>query len=164
MIFVTVGSSQFSFERLLRAVDELGVDEELVVQHGPSTVRPRGARCAAFLSFDEVAAHAREARLVVSHAGIGSVLTALAAGKRPIVVPRRRRFGETTDDHQVETARRLAQAGLVAALEDPSDLAAALRDAGAAVPAPPRYGGRLVQELKEYVRASVADRAVGAAL
>ncbi len=163
MIFVTVGSSQFPFDRLLRAVDELTVDEELVVQHGSSSVRPRGARCTDFLPFADLAAHVRDSRLIVCHAGIGSVLMALTAGKRPIVVPRRRLFGETTDDHQVESARRLEEAGFVTVVENPQELPAALGDARAAIPTSAENGGGLVHELRDYIRASVAGPDVEAA-
>jgi UDP-N-acetylglucosamine transferase subunit ALG13 len=158
MIFVTVGSSQFPFDRLLRAVDRLATVDELVVQHGPSTVRPRGAQCFEFLPFDEVVAHVQRARAVVCHGGIGSVLLALWAGKRPLAVPRRARFAETTDDHQVETVRRLGSAGLVTAVLEPSHLVSALRGASGSEALPPAGNGRLVGDLHDYIRAAV-DRA-----
>ena len=66
------------------------------------------------------------ARVVVTHAGVGSVLVALGAGKRPVVVPRRGRFGEAVDDHQVDFARRFEQAGLVTLVEDADGLEDAL--------------------------------------
>jgi UDP-N-acetylglucosamine transferase subunit ALG13 len=156
VIFVTVGASQFPFDRLLRAVDALALDEELVVQHGPSAVRPAGARCVGFLPFDEVVEHVRRARAVVSHGGIGSVLVALAEGKRPLVVPRLARYGETVDDHQVESVRRLDEAGLVTAVPDPALLPSALRRPAAAVELPAN-GASLVRELAGYIRTTLDD-------
>lgn len=126
MILVAVGSSQFPFDRLLHAVESLPRREELVVQHGPSGVRPSDARCMPYVPFESLAELVREARVVVTHAGVGSILLSLANGKRPYVVPRLRAFGETVDDHQVESARRFAQAGLVTLVEDPERLADAL--------------------------------------
>lgn len=155
MIFVTVGASQFPFDRLLRAVDGLGLDEELVVQHGPSAVRPVGARCFDFLPFEEVVEYVRSARAVVSHAGIGSLLVALAEEKRPLVVPRLKHFRETVDDHQVESARRLDAAGLVTAVFDPAELARALPAPGEIAWTPQGNGGGLVSVLRDYVSASV---------
>ncbi len=123
MILVAVGASQFPFDRLLCTVDALDGEEEVVVQHGASEVRPTGARCVSFLPFAELKELVCEARVVVTHGGVGSILLALANGKRPYVVPRRRAFGETVDDHQLESSRRFAEAGLVTLVEDPESLA-----------------------------------------
>jgi UDP-N-acetylglucosamine transferase subunit ALG13 len=60
----------------------------------------------------------RRARAIVTHAGVGSVMLALANGKRPIVMARRRSCGEAVDDHQVDLAARLEAAGLVEVVED----------------------------------------------
>jgi UDP-N-acetylglucosamine transferase subunit ALG13 len=128
MIFVSVGTHEAPFDRLLRALDELNHVEQLVVQHGPSTVRPRGAECHEFLSFDAVVEHVREARAVVMHAGVGSVMISLANGKRPIVMPRLQRLGEHVDDHQLELARRLERYGLVTLAESRDALARALTE------------------------------------
>lgn len=68
----------------------------------------------------------RQARAVVVHGGIGSVLLAHACGKRPIVVPRRADLGENIDDHQLAFARRLADAELITLVEDPEQLPATL--------------------------------------
>ncbi len=159
MILVAVGSSQFPFDRLLRALDGLGADEELVVQHGPSAVRPDAARCVAFLPLDELAELMREARVVVAHGGVGSILLALTNGKRPYVVPRRRVFGETVDDHQVESSRRFARAGLVTLVEEPEELAAAIAAGNGQVVPLPRGEATLAAELREYVRSVVGPAA-----
>ncbi|MEW6583787.1 MAG: glycosyltransferase, partial [Actinomycetota bacterium] len=118
MIFVTVGTNEARFDRLLRAVDGLDVDEEIVVQNGASGVRPARASCVDFLPFDEMVAHVDRCRVVVTHAGVGSILLALSRGRRPVVVPRLKRHGEAVDDHQVPLTRRLAAQGLVTAVED----------------------------------------------
>ena len=151
MILVAVGSSQFPFDRLLRSVEALNGSEEVVVQHGPSSVRPAGARCVSFLSFDELGALVRDARVVVTHAGVGSILLALTHGKRPYVVPRRRAFGETVDDHQVESARRFASAGLVTLVEDPERLPEAVAAGNGAVVPLPDGEAALTGELRSYL-------------
>ena len=161
MIFVTVGTYEVPFDRLLRAVERLPAREQLVVQHGPSAIRPPGATCFDFLPYERVVAHVRDARVVVSHAGVGSVLVALANGKRPVVVPRLRRFGEVVDDHQLAFARRLRREGLVDLVEDPDCLPAALAAAGANGSAPAGRGGSLAGELRRYLEATVGVRAVG---
>ena len=129
MIFVSVGTHEAPFDRLLRTVYELGLDEEIVVQHGPSSVRSELALEAEYLSFDEVVDYIRAARAVVTHAGVGSVMVALANGKRPIVMPRLHSFDEHVDDHQLELARRLEANGLVTVVESPETMAEALAHA-----------------------------------
>lgn len=118
MILVSTGTNGDPFDRLLDAVGSLRTDEEIVVQHGPSHVRPYGARCIAYVAFDEYTQLVHEARVVVTHAGTGSVLVTLMGGKRPIVVPRLARYREAVDDHQLFFARRLASVGLVQIVED----------------------------------------------
>jgi UDP-N-acetylglucosamine transferase subunit ALG13 len=163
VILVTVGSSTFPFDRLLRAVDALPRDEELVVQHGASGVRPAGARCVEFLPFDDLAALVRQARVVVTHAGVGSILLALSNGRHPVVVPRLRSFGETVDDHQLECARRFGRDGLVTVVEDPALLGAALAAASDSVAGPAEAADvPLVLELKAYIRAAVASAGAAA--
>ncbi len=150
MIFVTVGTNEAPFDRLLRALDALPGREPLVVQHGPSLVRPVGATRFESLPFDELLGYIREARAVVAHAGVGSVLAVLGCGKRPIVVPRLRRYGEAVDDHQREFALRLDEAGLVRLVDDPTGLAEAL-EADAAHAVELRSNHRLAAELRGYL-------------
>jgi UDP-N-acetylglucosamine transferase subunit ALG13 len=129
MIFVSVGTHEAPFDRMLRAVYDLALDEELVVQHGPSNVRgARAAVQAEYFSFEEVVGHIRRARAVVMHAGVGSVMISLANGKRPIVMARRQEFGEHVDDHQLELARRMDASGLATFVDGQDSLAAALAD------------------------------------
>ena len=152
MILVTVGASLFSFDRLIRAVEDLQVSEPLVVQHGPVALARPDARCVPYLPLEELASLVREARVVITHAGAGSILLALTNGKRPVVVPRLRRFDETVDDHQLDSARRFAKAGLVTVVEDMTQLWSAT---GSSSPTSIELSTAevpLVSELKSYVR------------
>jgi UDP-N-acetylglucosamine transferase subunit ALG13 len=156
VIFVTVGT-HLPFDRLVRSLDDCAVDERLVVQVGAGGARPRAAEIVGFLPFDELIAHIRAARVVVCHAGVGSVLSCLQNGKRPIVVPRRAAHAEAVDDHQVEFARRLGAAGLVTLVEEPSGLSDALAAASPELELG-ATGGRLARELGAYVRDVVGGR------
>ncbi len=151
MILVTVGTSNQPFDRLLSSVTKLGASEDVIVQYGASAVRPAGAECIAFLGYEVLLEHMREARAVVTHAGVGSIMAALSVGKRPLVVPRLRRLGEAVDDHQLELARRLDQAGLVRIVPDPATLPVALAEE--APPPVDEIGRRndLAEELREYL-------------
>ena len=153
MIVVTVGTNEAPFDRLLRALDRERPAEEMLVQHGPSRVRPTGARCVEFLPYDELADEIQRARVVVMHAGVGSIMTALANGKRPVVVPRLRRFGEAVDDHQLDLGRRLHESGLVVLVESPDDVLGALETVSTSSELDLGPSRQLVAELKEFIAA-----------
>jgi len=133
MIVVTVGTNEQPFDRLVRAAATVGGDEPLLVQHGASQVPHGRGEWVDFLPFDELEARTRGARVLVCHAGVGSIMLARRCGLRPVVMPRRHHLGEAVDDHQLPLARRLARAGLVTLVEDEAALAAAV----AADAAPP---------------------------
>jgi UDP-N-acetylglucosamine transferase subunit ALG13 len=158
MIFVTVGTNEAPFDRLLRAVAGLPPAEEVVVQYGSSSIRPVHATCVDFLPYDAVVENVERARTIVTHAGVGSVLVALGAGKRPLVVPRLRRFGEAVDDHQLDFARRFEQAGLVTLVEEPDRLEAALTQAAAAGPEHPVGAVSLAADLRDYIEETLRPR------
>lgn len=114
MIFVTVGSHpRFRFDRLLEALSLISADHEIVVQHGPAPAPSGVTHASPWLTFEEVLDHMRRARVVVSHAGAGTLLCAHQLGHTPVVAPRLRRFEETVDDHQVELARAFERTGQV---------------------------------------------------
>ena len=160
MILVTVGMSNLPFERLLSVVDELPVDgEELVVQCGPARARPqRAAQCVDYLPFSEFERHVRESRVVVCHAGIGSVGLCLTSGRHPIVVPRLKEHREAVDDHQRWFARRLSELGLATAVEDVAFLGDAVLTAPTSQPET-GLSRELADELIAYIgqRSAAAD-------
>jgi UDP-N-acetylglucosamine transferase subunit ALG13 len=130
-VFVTVGTNETRFDRLVEAAGRLVPEgERVVLQRGSSGLGAPGTDCHDFMTYQEICDHVRAARVVVTHAGVGSVAVALHHGKRPIVVPRLRRFGEAVDDHQLLFARRLAGLGLAQVVEDPADLPSAIAAAG----------------------------------
>ena len=154
MIFVTIGTCE-PFDRLVEAADGLAVRERVVVQTGLSTIRPRLAESVDFLPYPRLVELVREARVVVTHAGVGSVLTALLNRVSPIVVPRRERYGEAVDDHQLELASRLQRLGLVTVVLDTEGLEAAVRkESGSADLVQP--GEVLIEELRSFISRAAA--------
>jgi UDP-N-acetylglucosamine transferase subunit ALG13 len=132
MIVVTLGTNEQPFDRLVRAAAALSELEDVLVQYGASREPHGRGEWVEFLSFDELAERMRDARAVVCHAGVGSIMLARRCGHRPVVVPRRVQLGEAVDDHQLHMARRLDAAGIVTLVEDERDLAAAVGAGGAA--------------------------------
>ena len=113
MIFVTTGLHPDGFDRLVRAADEMGsfIEEPVVIQRGGTRYTPKFAQYFDFVNDGRMKEWLREARVVVSHGGAGSILHTLQAGKPLVVVPRLKRFGEVIDDHQLELAQALSQQG-----------------------------------------------------
>ena len=156
MILVTVGTNEAPFDRLVRVFDtpgggSVGGAEEVLLQHGASLLRPAGATCVDFLPFEDLVDAIRRARLVVMHAGVGSIMTALANGKRPVVVPRLHRYGEAVDDHQLDLGRRLHDSGLVTLVEDPQDVPKVLETASETSEHDLGPSRQLVAELKAFI-------------
>ena len=158
MILVVVGISRLPFDRLLGALHALSADERLVIQSGVSSGGPAHAEYFGYLPFNDLVALITRARVVVTHAGVGSMMTTLAEGKRPIVVPRLKRFGEAVDDHQLVLARRLAREGVVTVVEDIADLAGAIAAADTSPAFAVTPDERLVTELRGYIDDVISER------
>ena len=156
MILVTTGTNGAAFDRLLRQIEYIDSAEDVLVQHGPSQIRPSGATCVPFLSFEALVDAVRSARAVVTHGGVGSVLIAAMEGKLPFVVPRLARYGEAVDDHQLTFARRLDSEGIVTLVEDPAQLPDLLHGNVRSAQRLGQPDPRLVRELKEYFAANGA--------
>lgn len=158
MIFVTAGTNEQSFDRLIRAARALPPGEDLHVQYG-SSLEPHGhGRWSEFLTWDEMETAMTEARVVVAHAGVGSILLAHRCGKRPVVMARRGALGEAVDDHQWILARRLAELDLVTLVDDAEELASAVAGAPTTLPAraPGSAPGGLVAELRRTINRRIA--------
>jgi len=135
VIFVTVGS-MFPFDRLVRAMDAWAAahpGEEVLAQIGDGDFQPSHMRWLRRVDQDGFAATARQADIIVAHAGMGSVITAGLQGTPIVVLPRLRRRGEHNSDHQLATASWLrGRAGVFVAAAE-AELAARIAEAQAVV-------------------------------
>lgn len=125
MIFVTVGNHNQGFDRLIKKMDEIAgkTDEQVIMQIGYTTYKPVNAEYFSFLeSFEEILRLNREARVVVSHAGAGSIVTALKEKTPVIVVPRLKKYDEHMNDHQLEIAKAMSENKNVTVIYDVEDL------------------------------------------
>lgn len=129
MIFVTVGSQKFPFDRLVEAADTLvatgAVEGGAFAQTGSCTYVPEHMGHVAFLDREGFRARMGICDVVITHGGTGAIIGAVKAGKRVIAVPRRASYGEHVDDHQVEIVSQFADMGLIEPCMDPIDLPAA---------------------------------------
>lgn len=127
MVFVTVGSTENDFARLLRAIDDLverEVIRDVVAQIGSSSYIPHSYEFFAFRPFAEIDQLVRSADLVIAHAGTGTLNHCLGLRKKVIVVPRLKLYEEHPDDHQLELAELLRDDNRVLYARSTSDLAA----------------------------------------
>jgi UDP-N-acetylglucosamine transferase subunit ALG13 len=128
MIFVTVGT-QGRFDRLIRTVDEWASvrgKPDVFAQIGPSDYRCEHIRAERFIDPGEFRKRIESASLVIAHAGMGSIITALELGKKILVMPRQANLGEHRNDHQVATAKRFAEQGRIEVAFNEQELAAKL--------------------------------------
>lgn len=123
MIFVTVGS-QMAFDRLINAVDRWAGQNgrsDIFAQIGPSDLQPEYVQWARELTPVEFREYMRKATVIIAHAGMGTILTALELGKPLLVMPRRGSLQETRNDHQIATAKRFSEQGrLIVAYDEDS--------------------------------------------
>lgn len=156
MIFVTVGA-QMPFDRMVRAVDEWAGRRgrtDVFAQIGPHAWEPRHIAYSQFLEPEAFRAKVEEASLVVAHAGMGSIITALELGKPIIIMPRRGDLKETRNDHQLATAREFQAQRRVVVAFDEGELSARMDELDG-VSATERISSRASGELTESLRAFV---------
>lgn len=128
MIFVTVGTDQ-PFDRMIRAVDAWAGrtgTKDLFAQIGYTKLRPSFIKYVTFLEPPDYRRQFAAASVIVSHAGMGTILTALSHRKPIVVMPRQAAFGEQRNDHQLATARHLLQLGKIEVAFDDAELTARL--------------------------------------
>ncbi len=157
MIFVTVGT-QLPFDRLIAAMDAWAAanpSEEVFAQTGPSSLPIGAMRHSEFIRPDEADALFAKASLVVSHAGMGSILTALKYRKPIVIVPRKASLGEHRNEHQMATAKWFeGRPGLTVAWE-PADLAPLLDARGSLATGngiPDFASEEFISRLRDYLK------------
>ena len=169
MIFLTVGSNQ-PFDRLVRAVDEWchkrGQSEVFgqILERGRYGYRPRNFDWVARLSPEEYLSKFKDARFVIAHAGMGSIITAMSLAKPIIVLPRRGHLKETRNDHQYGTVRRLVgQPGIYVAMAEEDlpellDHVVPLSDTGIATGTLSAFADDcLIKGLRDFIHSGPAD-------
>lgn len=111
MIFVTVGTHEQQFDRLIKKIDELKeqgtIQEPVFIQSGYSTYEPQYCQWKKLLPYKEMQEKIQMAHIVITHGGPSSFISVLQAGKIPVVVPRRAEFEEHVNDHQVDFAKKV---------------------------------------------------------
>lgn len=130
MIFITLGSQKFQFNRLLKAVDKLIeeriVKDEVFAQIGYSDYEPLNYGFKKFLDRDEFAEITAKSDIVITHGGTGAIIGAVKKGKKVIAVPRLAKYGEHVDNHQLQLVGQFKELELICECDDCEKLGEAL--------------------------------------
>lgn len=122
MIFVTLGSQKFQFNRLLKAVDELVgkgiIKDEVFAQTGYSDYEPVNYDYKQFLDRDEFSEVMGKSDIVITHGGTGAIISAVKKGKKVIAVPRLKEYGEHVDNHQLQLVEQFDEMGIISTCYD----------------------------------------------
>ena len=132
MIFITVGTSDFQFNRLLKLIDELCEDkiikcEDVFAQIGCSTYRPKKYKYKDALTNEEHKKYIKQSEFIITHAGTGSIISSLKANKKVIAFPRLKLYGEHVDDHQLELVKAFLKRGYILSANDKVSLVDAIK-------------------------------------
>ncbi|MFQ3545390.1 PssE/Cps14G family polysaccharide biosynthesis glycosyltransferase [Halobacillus rhizosphaerae] len=144
MIFVVLGTHELPFTRLLEEVEELKqsgvIEDEIIVQSGNTKYQSDYMTLKPFVSYEEMDDLFDRARLIITHAGTGSVITGLKKGKRVIAVARLKKHGEHNDDHQLELVDVFLKQGHILSWNEGESLAEVISESDAFDPLPFQSG------------------------
>jgi beta-1,4-N-acetylglucosaminyltransferase len=154
MILVIVGL-MYGFDRLVREIDRIStnISEDIIMQIGNTKYEPKNVKYYRFVTEDQINKLYNDARIIICHAGVGTILSSLLRNKLVIVVPRRMKYGEHVDDHQLEIAKELEKDGIIKAVYDIDKINQTLTEISNI-----SFNGRktgnnlLTKKLKEYLK------------
>ena len=126
MIFVTVGTHEQQFDRLIRKIDDLKkqgkIKEDVFIQLGYSNYIPEKCKWKKMIGYEEMNKYMSSARIIITHGGPGSIFQSINHDKIPVVVARNPEFSEHVDEHQMEFSRKLDNKKKVIAIENVEEL------------------------------------------
>lgn len=122
MIFVTVGTHEQQFNRLIKAVDDLKgqgiIQDDVFIQIGFSDYEPQHCGWKKFVTYSEMEDYMDKANLIITHGGPASFMGAISKGKSPIVVPRQLQYNEHVNDHQLEFCNKVKEQYPIVVVDD----------------------------------------------
>ena len=138
MIFVTVGTHEQPFNRLVEYMDKWAAehDEEVIIQTGFSTYEPENCKWSKLYPYSEMVELVEQARIVITHGGPSSFIMPLQIGKIPIVVPRKKEYDEHVNDHQIQLLEAFESKGYIIYMRDLDRIEEYLKQAETFAPEP----------------------------
>lgn len=130
MIFVTLGSQKFQFNRLLieldKLVEEKKICNDIFAQIGYSDYKPKNYEFKEFLDREQFAEIMERCEIVITHGGTGAIVGAVKRDKKVIAVPRLAKFGEHVDDHQLQIIDQFTNMNFIVGVKDTNEIYEAL--------------------------------------
>jgi len=155
LIFLTVATWRAGYNRLVQAVDELlssgVITEEVIAQIGNGSYKPKHMTVMEFCSPSEFKDLISKSRLVISHAGMGTIIETVRLLKPLIAVPRRKSLGEVDNDHQFVTAKQLEAEGKILVAYEVNELPAKLKEAEIFVPSEGQGCEKILEEVRGFI-------------
>ena len=157
MILVTLGTQDKSFDRLLAAIDKAIenkiIKDKVIVQAGFTykTYKSKNMEMFDYVDTKTMNDLVKQSDFIISHAGAGSILTALENNKKIIVVPRQSKYGEHNNDHQIEIAEEFSKDGHVIYLKDLDKLGDAIDKIKEFVPTEMNHNEELLNTIENFI-------------
>ena len=130
MIFVTLGSQKFQFNRLLieldKLVEEKKICNDIFAQIGYSDYKPKNYEFKEFLDREQFAEFMDKCDTVITHGGTGAIVGAVKREKKVIAVPRLAKFGEHVDDHQLQIIDQFTDMNFIVGVKETNEIYEAL--------------------------------------
>ena len=132
MILVLLGTQNNSFHRLLEKIDDLInkkiIKEEVIVQAGYTKYETKNMKILDFVSSTQLEKLQKEARIIITHGGVGSIITSLKLGKKVISVPRLHEYAEHVNNHQIQIVELFSKKGYIIGVLNLDDMEKALKE------------------------------------
>lgn len=131
MILVLLGTQNYSFHRLLeeiqRCIDNGIINQEVIVQSGGTKFNSNKMKLFSLIGQDDLNNLINKADIIITHGGVGSIVSSVKLHKKVIAVPRLEKYGEVSNDHQIQIIETFANEGFIIGLHDVSELEDALK-------------------------------------
>jgi UDP-N-acetylglucosamine transferase subunit ALG13 len=156
MILVTLGTQDKSFKRLLKEIDNQivkgNIKEEVIIQAGHTKYKSENMQIFDFINKEELNNLMDKANLIITHAGVGTIIEGLNKNKKMIVVPRLKKYSEHTNDHQLQITNQFANSGYIIPLYEIKELDNKLIEVLNFVPKKYKSNNmKFIKLLKEYI-------------
>ena len=154
MIYVSLGTQDKKFPRLLQEVDKLIdkgiIKDEVIAQIGQTKYESKNMKLYDYLSKEDVLKYMKESRFIITHGGVGTILDALKLNKKVIAVARLKLYKEHVNDHQLQIIREYTKLGYI--LDGTYDLEKAIFDVNDFIPN--QYvsnNENFIKQLEDYI-------------
>ena len=132
MTLVLLGTQNNSFHRLLeeiqKCIDDGTIEDKVVVQAGSTRFESNNMEIFKLIEQNKFNELIKQADIIITHGGVGSIVTSVKLGKKVIAVPRLKKYGEHVNDHQIQIIETFSKQGFIKGIKDVSELEEALKN------------------------------------